>query len=445
LRTMAKRAASGEESQAKAPRVESKVTVVLGSQWGDEGKGKIVDVLCADVDVVARCQGGNNAGHTLVVGGKTFKFHLLPSGLIHPKTQCVVGNGTVVHLPSFFEEVRGLTSQGIEVQGRLFLSDRAHMVFDFHQIVDGLRERERAGAGGAIGTTKKGIGPTYSSKANRSGIRICDLKDFAQFETKYRKALESKRRRFGAFEFDEEKDLARYRTLAKDIEPYVRDTIVLMNDVLKAGKSVIVEGANAAMLDLDFGTYPFVTSSNCTAGGACTGLGISPFRIGTVIGVIKAYTTRVGEGPFPTECLDAVGEHLQTVGHERGTTTGRNRRCGWLDLVVMRYSTMLNEYTALNLTKLDVLSGLKEIKVGVSYTLEGATIQGFPASLDDLGRCVTEYKTFPGWDEDITGARKFEDLPLNARTYIDFIAEFLGVPIKYIGVGPDRDATIFRD
>lgn len=401
-------------------------------------------MLCESFDIVARCQGGNNAGHTIVVGDKTFKFHLLPSGLVHPDTICVIGNGVVVHAPGFFKELEDLERQGIHVGNRIKLSDRAHLVLDYHQIIDGLREAERAGTGQQLGTTKRGIGPCYSSKANRSGVRVGDLYHWSSFVEKYNSGLVSKQKRFG-FDHDGDAELARLKVFADRLKPYVCDTIYFLNEALASGKSVLVEGANAAMLDIDFGTYPYVTSSNCTIGGACTGLGLAPRLIGDTIGVVKAYTTRVGDGPFPTEDLGEVGDHLMTVGHERGTTTGRNRRCGWLDLVVVAYSTMLNGYTALNLTKLDVLTGLAEIRVGTAYTLRGQRLAGFPASLEDLAECTVVYETLPGWKEDISKCRLFTDLPATAQAYITMVEKHIGVPIAYIGVGPDRADTIVTD
>ncbi|KAI8929540.1 Adenylosuccinate synthetase [Entophlyctis helioformis] len=418
------------------------VTVVLGAQWGDEGKGKLVDVLAQDIDVCARCQGGNNAGHTIVVNGVKFDFHLLPSGLINPKCVSLVGNGVVVHLPSFFQEVDVTESKGIPCAGRLFMSSRAHLVFDFHQLVDGLKENELGR--GSIGTTKKGIGPAYSSKASRSGLRVHHLFQFDEFEEKFRVMVANKKKRYGNFDYDVEKELAMYKVLAERLKPYVIDTIKYMHDAITSGKRVLVEGANALMLDLDVGTYPFVTSSNTTIGGVCTGLGLPPSKIGKVIGVVKAYTTRVGSGPFPTEQLNAVGEHLQTVGQEIGTTTGRKRRCGWLDTVVMQYSNMINGYTSLNLTKLDILDQLDEIKIGTAYRHNGETLASFPSDLTLLGQVEVVYETLPGWKSDISGCRTFESLPLNAQLYVKRVEELVGVPVEWIGVGAGRDAMIHR-
>ncbi|KAL7750462.1 Adenylosuccinate synthase [Sorochytrium milnesiophthora] len=417
------------------------VTVVLGSQWGDEGKGKLVDILAQQADVVARCQGGNNAGHTIVVDGVKFDFHMLPSGLVNPDCISVIGNGVVVHLPSLFQELENTEKKGIKTEGRIFLSDRAHLVFDVHQIVDGLREQE-LGRGG-IGTTKKGIGPAYSSKASRSGLRVHHLFAFDEFAEKYRKFVENRKRRYGHFEHDVEAELAKYKEYAQRIKPIVIDSIVYVNKAVREGKRVLVEGANACMLDIDFGTYPYVTSSNTTIGGVCTGLGLPPQKVKTVIGVVKAYTTRVGGGPFPTELLDATGEHLQNVGQEWGVTTGRKRRCGWLDVVVLRYSHMINGYTSLNLTKLDVLSELAEVKIGVQYTYTdtetGAVqrIDEFPASLALLERCAVEYETLPGWQCDISKVRTWAQLPPNAQAYIRRVEELVGAPIQWVGVAKE--------
>jgi len=426
---------------AKAPEG---VTVVLGAQWGDEGKGKLVDILAAEADICARCAGGNNAGHTIVVrnpkGEKiSYAFNLLPSGLINPKVNAFIGSGVVVHIPSLFNELDTLERKGLTCSDRLFISDRAHLVLGFHQIVDGLKEIELGGS--SIGTTKKGIGPAYSSKASRSGLRVHHLYD-PTFPQKFRKLVEGRFKRYGHFEFDTEGEIEMLLAFAERLRPHIVDGPTYIHQALKSGKRVLVEGANALMLDLDYGTYPYVTSSSTTIGGVMTGLGITPFALKRVVGVIKAYTTRVGGGPFPTEDTAEVGNTLQEVGAEWGTTTGRRRRCGWLDLVVMRYSTMINGYTELNLTKLDVLDGFEEIKVAVGYKLDGVEISGFPADLDRLGQVEVQYKTLPGWKTDISKIKVFSELPENCRAYIKFIEEFLGVPIQYIGVGPEREETI---
>ncbi|KAF7799358.1 hypothetical protein EIP86_010590 [Pleurotus ostreatoroseus] len=430
------------------------VTVVLGSQWGDEGKGKLVDILSAEFDVCARCAGGNNAGHTIVVPmgpekvPTTFAFHLLPSGLVNPKCVGLIGNGVVIHVPSFFAELEALEAQGLNCAGRLFVSDRAQLVFDFHQIVDGLKEAELGGS--SIGTTKKGIGPAYSGKASRSGLRVHHLFDPDTFAAKFRRVVEGRFKRYGHFEYDTEGEIVRYRALAERLHPYVVDSVVYVHKAMSEGKKVLVEGANALMLDIDFGTYPFVTSSATAIGGVCTGLGLPPKSIGTTIGVIKAYTTRVGGGPFPSEqlnlsSLQEIGVHLQEVGHEYGTTTGRRRRCGWLDLVVMKYSTLINGYDTLNLTKLDVLDDFKEIKVATKYLLDGKELPGFPADLGVLDKVQVEYVTLPGWQTSIASARTYDALPENCRKYVEFIEASLGVPVEWIGVGPARESMIKKE
>ncbi|CAO3694174.1 unnamed protein product [Umbelopsis ramanniana] len=418
------------------------VTVVLGAQWGDEGKGKLSDILCGEAEICARCQGGNNAGHTIVVGDVKYDFHMLPSGLINPTCVALIGNGVVMHVPSFFAELEKIEAKGLNADGRLFVSDRAHLVFDFHQMIDGLKEAELGR--GSIGTTGKGIGPTYSSKASRSGLRVHHLYNFEEFSSKFRTMVANKQKRYGNFEYDVEGELERYKALAERLRPYVVDGIGYLHKAHKEGKKVLVEGANALMLDIDFGTYPYVTSSNTGIGGVSTGLGIPPTHIDKVIGVVKAYTTRVGGGPFPTEQLNDIGEYLQSVGHEYGVTTGRKRRCGWLDLVVMKYSNMINGYTSLNLTKLDILDQLDTIKIGVDYKLDGKPIESFPADLNVLERIEVEYIEVPGWKQDISQCRKYEDLPVNAQKYVELIEKELGVPVEWIGVGVSRDAMIHK-
>ncbi|KAG2019776.1 adenylosuccinate synthase, variant 3 [Coprinopsis cinerea AmutBmut pab1-1] len=363
-------------------------------------------------------------------------------GLVNPKCTGLLGNGVVIHLPSFFAELDALESQGLDCTNRLFISDRAQLVFDFHQIVDGLKEVELGGS--SIGTTKKGIGPAYSGKASRSGLRVHHLFEPETFAAKFRKVVEGRFKRYGHFEYDTEGEIERYRKLAERLRPYVVDSVAFIHKALASGKRVLVEGANALMLDIDFGTYPFVTSSSTSIGGVCTGLGIPPKMVGKTIGVVKAYTTRVGAGPFPTEQLNDVGVHLQEVGHEYGTTTGRRRRCGWLDLAVMKHSCLINGYDAFNLTKLDVLDGLDEIKVGVSYSLDGKELSSFPADLELLSRVEVNYVTLPGWKTPITEIRNYDDLPANCKKYINFIEEQLKVPIEWIGVGPGRDAMITK-
>lgn len=430
------------------------VNVVLGSQWGDEGKGKLVDLLVGKYDIVARSAGGNNAGHTIVVDGVKYDFHMLPSGLVNPNCQNLIGNGVVIHIPSFFEELESLEKKGLKnARSRLFISSRAHLVFDFHQRTDKLRELELSGAskgGKNIGTTGKGIGPTYSTKASRSGIRVHHLVNddpnaWEVFETRYRRLLETRQKRYGPFEYDADEELRRYKVYKEQLKPFVVDSIPFLHNAIKLNKKILVEGANALMLDIDFGTYPYVTSSNTGIGGVITGLGLPPRTIEKIFGVVKAYTTRVGEGPFPTEQLNEYGDKLQTIGAEYGVTTGRKRRCGWLDLVVLKYSTLINGFTSLNITKLDVLDTFKEIKIAVSYSYKGKKLESFPEDLLILANVDVEYVTLPGWEQDITKITEYEDLPENAKKYLKFIEDFLEVPIEWVGTGPSRDSMLHKD
>lgn len=426
-------------------RAPGSVLVVLGAQWGDEGKGKLIDLLTSEFDLLARAAGGANAGHTIVVDNVKYAFHLLPSGLLNRNASAVIGNGVVLHIPKFLSEIAELSAKGVSVDGRLFISDRAHLLFDYHQIVDGLREVERGKA--KIGTTGRGIGPCYSSKANRTNLRVADLRHFRAFPAAFRRSLASKHKRFHNFDYDVRAEIARYYQYAKDLEPCITDSVsMLTSAVSKRTHAVLVEGANAALLDLDFGTYPFVTSSNCTAGGICTGLGLPPRAIRDVIGVVKAYTTRVGQGPFPTELHGILGETFQKEGHEYGTTTARPRRCGWLDTFMLNYTTSVNGYTEINLTKLDVLSHFDSISIGVAYIVRGRKMTYYPSSLNTLAEAEVEYVTMPGWKGvDITGVRRFEDLPQTAQSYVLKVEQLIGVPITSIGVGPSRDAIILRN
>jgi adenylosuccinate synthase len=388
--------------------------------------------------------GGSNAGHTIVVGGIKYKFHLLPSGILNPKAIGMIGNGVVVHLPSFLEELDGLTANGIEHHGRIYLSDRAHLVFDFHQAVDGTLEH-RLGRH-KIGTTRKGIGPAYASKISRNGIRVGDLREWDYFERRFRELAEHHMQSYQGLEIDVEEELKYYKSIAPRVLSMTCDTIELTNQKYMEGKKILVEGANATMLDIDFGTYPFVTSSNPSVGSVLTGLGVSPQKLRGIYGTVKAYCTRVGEGPFPTE-LDTdngIGEHLSRVGQEFGTTTGRPRRCGWLDLPQLKYSALINGFTSLNLTKIDVLTGLDTISLGVAYKYKGQYLTTMPASLMELKDVEVEYEIMHGWKEDITQCRTFEELPANCKSYILRIEEIVGVPIRWIGVGPNRLDVIDR-
>ncbi|XP_011193293.1 adenylosuccinate synthetase [Zeugodacus cucurbitae] len=429
--------------QGRLNMYKSKVGVVLGAQWGDEGKGKVVDMLALEVDIVCRCQGGNNAGHTVVANGTEFDFHLLPSGIVNEKCISVIGNGVVIHLPSLFDELSKNEAKGLQkLEHRLIISDRAHLVFDFHQLVDGMQEAEKGGK--SLGTTKKGIGPAYSSKATRNGIRVGELLgDFNIFADKFKSIVATHLRLFPSINIDVEAELARYKEYAEKIRPYVKDTICFLHTALRQGKKILVEGANAAMLDIDFGTYPYVTSSNCSIGGVLTGLGLPPQTIGDVIGVVKAYTTRVGDGPFPTEQINEFGELLQTRGAEIGVTTKRKRRCGWLDIPLLKYTSLVNGYTSICLTKLDILDTLPEIKVAVAYKrANGETLDHFPGTIAQLGEIEVEYATLPGWQESTENIRNFKELPENAQKYVRFLESELRVPVQWVGVGKGRESII---
>jgi len=422
--------------------------VVLGAQWGDEGKGKLVDLLTEHMQLVARCQGGNNAGHTVIVGEKAYDFHLLPCGIIWEGCEGLVGNGVVVHLPGFFEELEKNIAKGLTGwEDRLKISDRAHLVFDFHQAVDGMQEANREDQPNTtkLGTTKRGIGPTYASKMNRTGVRLADLMDnFADFSNKFSILADNYMAAFPGLKVDKAAEIERYRQLAERLRPLVVESVSFLHNRLNEGKKVLVEGANAAMLDIDFGTYPYVTSSNCSIGGVCTGLGIPPKLIGEVYGVVKAYTTRVGDGPFPTELANDLGAWIQKEGHEFGVTTGRPRRCGWLDIPLLRFTNQVNGYTALCLTKTDILDKLDEVKIGVNYKKDGKVISHYPSGNFQFDGLEVEYITMPGWKTSIANCRNFNDLPENCKNYVLKIEELLGLPMKWVGVGPSRDAMILR-
>ncbi|KAF1977231.1 Adenylosuccinate synthetase [Bimuria novae-zelandiae CBS 107.79] len=420
------------------------VTVVLGAQWGDEGKGKLADILAHSSKLCCRAQGGNNAGHTIVANGVTYDFHILPSGLVNLGCINVIGSGCVVHVPSFFKELEALDKKGLNTEGRIFISDRAQVVFDVHQLVDGLEEVELGGQ--LIGTTKKGIGPSYSTKMSRSGLRMCDIFNEEKFEQGMRRLADSYKKRFGdLLKYDVEEEIKRYNEYRPKLEQYVIDAVPLLASAKEKKTPILVEGANALMLDIDHGTYPFVTSSNTGLGGVLTGLTLGWRSIKEVIGVVKAYTTRVGSGPFPTEQLNEIGERLQQQGHEVGVTTGRKRRCGWLDLVVVKHSHACNDYTSLNLTKLDVLDDFEELKVATSYSYNGQTLEYFPADAEILSKIEVQYETLPGWKgESTTGVTSFDKLPANAKSYIEFIEKFVGVKVQWVGVGPARDHMISR-
>jgi len=425
------------------------VTCVLGAQWGDEGKGKLVDLLAHKYDIVARFNGGANAGHTLVVNGEKFAFHLLPCGMLYDDTTNIIGNGVVVHVPTLLEELRSLDDAKINYEGRLKISNRAHLLFDFHKVIDGAQERKRGSD--KIGTTKRGIGPCYSSKMTRNGVRMGHLSCWVRFEELYLELFRSLQSQYplSLKDYDTVEELQRYKEYVSILTPMIVDTIFTLNKLHREGKMIIAEGANAALLDIDFGTYPAVTSSSTTAGGISTGLGIAPSKIGALIGVVKAYTTRVGKGPFPTELEegDEFGDRMCKVGHEYGTTTGRRRRCGWLDIPLVQYSALVNAYTSINVTKLDILNDFEEIKIGVQYKLSGEPLPPgmMPCTLADLSKVTVEYETLPGWESDISKFSSWEELPENAKGYIRRIEELVGVPVSWIGVGPNRAQMLQKD
>ncbi len=421
------------------------VQVIVGAQWGDEGKGKIVDLLSDEADIVARYQGGANAGHTVVIGGEKFVLHLIPSGILQPHPTCIIGNGVVIDPAALMYEIELLTQKGVQVQGRLLISHRAHLVMPYHKLLD--QTKEESGRQGKIGTTGRGIGPAYVDKAHRMGIRIVDLIDAETLREKIQQNLQEKNAIlsvvYGKAPVDAETILQEYRRFDESIDPFVTDITRCLNEAIAAGKNILCEGAQGSLLDMDFGTYPYVTSSNPTSGGACTGLGIGPTKINSVLGVIKAYTTRVGMGPFPTERQDGVGEKLRTVGNEYGATTGRPRRCGWFDAVVANYSAQINGIDAWALTKLDVLDTFAEIKLCTAYRYRGKELKTFPAEIHILENCEPVYETFSGWQQPTSRARKFEDLPKPAQEYLKAIEEITTTPIRIISVGSDREETIW--
>lgn len=428
------------------------ITIILGAQWGDEGKGKLTDILCKDVDICARYNGGANAGHTIYRNGEKHAVHLLPSGILTENVTSVIGNGVVVHVPTLCKELDSLTAAGINWEGRLFISDRAHLVFEHHKIADAAQETS-LGAN-KIGTTGRGIGPCYAQKMERLGLRMHHWQrgDLGATFEKALAAIQSRYPNVTNWGDSTKEAFADYDLYSERLVGMIIDTSRFLAESLDAGKSVLIESANAALLDIDHGTYPYVTSSNATVGGALTGLGLplNRFRDARVIGIMKAYTTRVGAGPFPTEeaasGVDAiVGMHLLSVGREYGTTTGRPRRCGWLDLFVLKYSHRLNGYTEFFLTKLDVLTGLPWLKVCTGYLLDNEPLLEFPADLRDLSNVVCEYRTFPGWTSGIANCKTFHDLPIEAQNYITFIERELGVPIRWVGVGPLPEDTIQMD
>ncbi len=417
--------------------------VLLGAQWGDEGKGKATDLLGDRVDYVVRYQGGNNAGHTVVIGDQKYALHLLPSGILSPNVVPVIGNGVVIDPGVLLTEIKGLNERGIDTS-KLKISTNAHLITPYHRTIDKVSERFLGNS--KIGTTGRGIGPAYADKINRIGIRIQDLFDPSILQQKIEGALRDKNqvliKVFNRKGLEVEEVLKEYLEYAEILAPYIADTGLLLNKALDAGKNVLLEGSQGTLLDVDHGTYPFVTSSNPTAGGACTGSGIGPTRISRVIGIVKAYTTRVGSGPFPTELFDEDGEKLRTIGGEIGVTTGRARRCGWYDAPIARYAVRVNGLTDFFLTKLDVLTGWEKIPVCVAYEVDGKRVEELPASQSDFHHAKPIYEYLPGWSENITKARTFDELPANARAYVKYLEEISGAPMSAIGVGPGRDETI---
>jgi adenylosuccinate synthase len=417
--------------------------VLLGAQWGDEGKGKATDILGDRVKFVVRYQGGNNAGHTVVIGDQKYALHLLPSGILTPTCIPVIGNGVVIDPAVLLEEIRGLNERGVDTSN-LKISTNAHLITPYHRTIDKVSERFLGKA--KIGTTGRGIGPAYADKINRIGIRVQDLFDTSILRQKIEGALKDKNqvlvKVFNRKGLEVDEILKEYLEYAEILRPYVTDTSLLLNQALERGENILLEGSQGTLLDVDHGTYPFVTSSNPTAGGASTGSGIGPTKISRVIGIVKAYTTRVGSGPFPTELFDEDGEKLRSIGGEVGVTTGRARRCGWYDAPIARYAVRINGLTDFFLTKLDVLTGWEKIPVCVAYEIDGKRVEELPASQSDFHHAKPLYEYLPGWSEDISKARKLSDLPVNAQGYIKFLEEISGAPISAIGVGPGRDETI---
>lgn len=418
------------------------VSIVVGSQWGDEGKGKVVDLLSSKVDIVARYQGGANAGHTIKIGDKQFVFHLIPSGILHDNVICIIGNGVVIEPKALLEEIEMIEQNGISLKGRLFISHNAHLIMPYHKLLDTINESgERK-----IGTTGRGIGPCYIDKYARKGIRIADLINKDVLKEKIRTNLKEKnnllKKVYEHEELDIDEIIDECLLFDKKIDQYITDTSAFMNNALDEQKSILLEGAQGALLDVDHGTYPYVTSSNPTAGGACTGTGIPPTKITNIIGIVKAYTTRVGLGPFPTELFDSDGEKLREIGAEFGATTGRPRRCGWFDAFLVNYSRKINGISRAVITKLDVLSKFENIKVCTGYELNGRQLKYFPTSEAEISQAKPIYQTFKGWNKDISEIKSYDELPNEAKDYLSFISEKCGFEISHISVGPKRSQTI---
>ncbi|WP_026476789.1 adenylosuccinate synthase [Alkaliphilus transvaalensis] len=420
--------------------------VIIGAQWGDEGKGKIIDYLAGEADVVVRAQGGNNAGHTVIVEDKKYAFHLMPSGVLYNDKKNVIGNGVVFDPEGFLKEIDILEAQGVDTSN-VMIDERVHVIFPYHKKIDALEEDARGED--KIGTTKKGIGPCYMDKIERSGIRLGELLDREHFKSRLFSQVARKNKLIEKYYesqgFDPQEIFDTYCGYADRLKKYITDTTVIVHEALVEEKKVLFEGAQGTLLDIDLGTYPYVTSSHPTSGGFCIGAGVGPNMIGEVIGAVKAYTTRVGSGPFPTELHDETGNLIRTKGNEFGTTTGRPRRCGWFDGVMVKYTSRINGLTAISLMLLDVLSGFDKIKMCVGYQYKGEIIHHFPADLNKLAECKPVYKELDGWQEDITSIERYEDLPENAKKYIKAIEEYTQVPVKIISVGPKRSQTIIRE
>jgi len=432
----------GQISAVKGDRLMSS-KVIIGAQWGDEGKAKIIDILSQEAEVVVRSQGGNNAGHTVAVEGTVYKFHLIPSGILYPGTQCIVGNGVVIDPEGILLEIKNLHEHGISTDN-LKISSRAHLVMPYHKELDGITESYRGADD--IGTTKKGIGPCYMDKAERSGIRICDLYHPEVLKKKITENVEIKNKIIQKVyekdtNFDADKIYEEYLGYAKELEKYVTDTTVLVYDAIKAGKNVLFEGAQGTLLDLDLGTYPYVTSSHPITGGVCIGAGIGPTMIDECIGVMKGYVTRVGKGPFPTELFDEIGDQIRDVGHEFGTTTGRPRRCGWFDAVIGKFAVRTSGLTSIALNKVDVMADIETIKICTGYKMGDKVIKEFPASLEDLSLCEPIYEEMEGWGK-IDHIRTYEELPVQVKNYVKRIEELCEAKVTMIGVGPNRDQNI---
>ena len=421
------------------------VTVLVGSQWGDEGKGKIVDILSEKYDIVTRYQGGANAGHTVEIGNNKYILHLIPSGILREGVVCVIGNGVVIDPTALLDEIALLEKNNIKVDGRLFISHNAHLIMPYHKLLDSIQESGE----NKIGTTGRGIGPCYIDKYARKGIKIVDLLNKKALEEKIRKNLEEKnnllKKVYEKEELNVEEIIHQYLEFDKKIDKYIKDVPAYLNNAIAKGKSILLEGAQGALLDVDHGTYPFVTSSSPTSGGACTGTGIPPNKINNVIGIVKAYTTRVGYGPFPTELLDDDGEKLRKIGVEFGATTGRPRRCGWFDAFLVHYSVMINGIDEVAITKLDVLSDFPEIKVCTGYKLNGKLLKSFPTDFERLQIITPVYETLKGWKMDISNCRSFADLPIQTKEYLTFISKQAGMKIKIVSVGPKRDQTFYMN